>query len=389
MSQSVGDVLQSPESSQSLTAATSQSNHQQSLTLATSESARHRRKIAALEEKIQVLESGHALKQRETNYYMSQGRAIRRLVTLYDNIEDLVAENDRRCDLEDDENMTLEQDRLQMGYITLNTALRWFQTKASDIEEYEEYCHMVKKLRQGADSPIPRSTPEEKHYHGFVDDTCGKMLCPTELDWNDPTVRAGIRDHTDGHVVTEMSWPAFLYHKYTADPNNLEEGLFKSALLLQAYKAVFTSPSSAKDITCEGEGANIIENNRRAQRVVYRTRKVKTHVAQIIGVHKVTPRSIAYISCQLRFALSSVTSWRSVDGDFDYIPFWHNIVDFFEKPPGRLAHEKVDRLLSWWTRKVFGTSRRTEISEGAKANMSVNALARQRLQLDDAMFDSE
>jgi hypothetical protein len=34
-----------------------------------------------------------------------------------------------------------------MGYITLNTALRWFQTKASDIEEYDEYRHMVKKVR--------------------------------------------------------------------------------------------------------------------------------------------------------------------------------------------------------------------------------------------------
>jgi hypothetical protein len=58
MSQSVGDVLQSPESSQSLT-------------LATSESARHRRKIAALEEKIQVLESGHALKQRYESHLIS------------------------------------------------------------------------------------------------------------------------------------------------------------------------------------------------------------------------------------------------------------------------------------------------------------------------------
>lgn len=125
MSQSVGDVLQPPDSSQSLTTATSQSDQQQSLALTTSESARHRRKIAVLEGKIQVLESGHALKKRyeshlisvrfthvcivrETNYYMSQGRAIRRLVTLYDNIEDLVTENDRRCDLDDDEDMTLE-----------------------------------------------------------------------------------------------------------------------------------------------------------------------------------------------------------------------------------------------------------------------------------------
>ncbi|KAG1794313.1 hypothetical protein EV424DRAFT_1335370, partial [Suillus variegatus] len=50
------------------------------------------------------------------------------------------------------------------------------------------------------------------------------------------------------------------------------------------------------------------------------------------------------------FALSSVTSWRSVDSDFDYIQFWCNIVDFFEHPPGRTAQRNVDRLLTWWTR---------------------------------------
>lgn len=125
MSQTVDDVPQPSESSQSPTSATSQSASQHSLAVATSESARHMRKIAALEEKIQVLESGQAIKQRyerrlhkfsslifrvvrETNYYTSQGRAIRRLVTLYDNIEDLISENDRRCELDDDEDMTLE-----------------------------------------------------------------------------------------------------------------------------------------------------------------------------------------------------------------------------------------------------------------------------------------
>lgn len=125
MSQTVDDVPQPSESSQSPTSATSQSASQHSLAVATSESTRHMRKIAALEEKIQVLESGQAIKQRyerrlhkfsslifrvvrETNYYTSQGRAIRRLVTLYDNIEDLISENDRRCELDDDEDMTLE-----------------------------------------------------------------------------------------------------------------------------------------------------------------------------------------------------------------------------------------------------------------------------------------
>jgi hypothetical protein len=181
-----------------------------------------------------------------------------------------------------------------------------------------------------------------------------------------------------------MSWPAFLYAGYTADQNNLEEGLFKSTLLvqvryisiasqrshfLQAFKAIFTSPSSAKEVTGDGDGANIFENNRRAKKD-FSGKKVKTHVAQIIKMQKVSARSIAYVSCQvsgiflslpsanniyyvqLRFALSSVTSWRSVDGDFDYIQFWCIIVDFFERPPGRVARRNVDRLLAWWTRYI-------------------------------------
>ncbi|KAG2087907.1 uncharacterized protein F5147DRAFT_587901 [Suillus discolor] len=357
----------------------------------TSDSAQQRQKIALLEEKLQVLESGHWLTMiatgRETNYFMSQGRAIRRTVSLFDNVEDLITENDRRCDNGDDE-VTIDQDHLQMGYIILNNFLPWFHPKCSAME-YEDSVQMLKKLRQGADSargddtsklkslvpdwvncafkPNPPVDHEDKYSRGFVNDTCGKLLCPTELDWNNPTIRAGIRDRTDGYIVTEMSWPTFLYERYTADENNLEEGLFKSALLVQAFKSIFTSPSSAKEIDSEGDGADIIENNRHAKRQ-FSGKKVKTH---------------------LRFALSSVTSWCSVDGDFDYVQFWYHIVDFFEKAPGRVAQQKVDRLLAWWTRKVFGTSHCAELSDAAKSSMSVNALARQRVQEDDALFDSE
>jgi len=68
---------------------------------------------------------------------------------------------------------------------------------------------------------------------------------------------------------------------------------------------------------------------------------------------------------QLRFALSAVTSWRSVDGDFDYVQFWRIIVDFFEKAPGRLAQRKVERLLAWWTRYTilnYNSPQLTQIS---------------------------
>ncbi|KAG2089223.1 hypothetical protein BD769DRAFT_1632214 [Suillus cothurnatus] len=329
----------------------------------TSDNARQRRKIADLEEKLQVLESGQAVKKREINYIMSQGRAIRRMVTLFDGIEDLISENDRRCDNEDDDHdVTVES----VFYL--------------DITRHDDYTHMLKKLRQGADGargddtsklkslvpdwvnrelkPNPLVDPEDKFCRGFTNDACGRLLSAN---------RAGIRDRVDGYVVTEMSWPAFLYAGYTADQDNLEEGLFKSKLLVQAFKAIFTSPSSAKEVAGDGDGANIIENNRRAKKD-FSGKKVKTH---------------------LRFALSSVTSWRSIDGDFDYIQFWYIIVDFFERPPGRVAQRNVDRLLAWWTRKVFGASQRAELSDTAKAKMSVNALTLQRARLDDAQFDSE
>jgi hypothetical protein len=134
-------------------------------------------------------------------------------------------------------------------------------------------------------------------------------------DTDSASIRAGIRDRADGFVVTEMSWPAFMYEKYTADQNNLEEGLFKSSLLVQvcptrgfidhrshisqAFKAIFTSPSSAKEVADEGNGADIIANNQRARKDFSSVKKVKTHVAQIIKMHQVTPRSIAYVSCQV------------------------------------------------------------------------------------------
>ncbi|KAG1876098.1 hypothetical protein C8R48DRAFT_669300 [Suillus tomentosus] len=298
-----------------------------SLAVATSESARQRRKIAQLEEKLQLLESGQAAKQRETNYCVSKGRAIRRVVTLYDTIEDLINENDRR------------QDRLQMGYIALNNALPWFHQKATEME-YDDYMHMLKKLRQGADSargddtsklkslvadwvnrefkPNPPVDREDKYCRGFVNDACGQLLCPTELDWNNPTVKAGIRDRVEGHIVTEMSWPVFLYQGYTADANNLEEGLFKSRLLVQAFKAIFTSPSSAKEVAGDGDGANIIENNRRAKRDIS-GKRVKTHVAQIIKMHKVSPWSIAYVACQLRFAFIRKNLLAKISIIFDKI----------------------------------------------------------------------
>ncbi|KAG1717264.1 hypothetical protein EDD22DRAFT_738765, partial [Suillus occidentalis] len=168
--------------------------------------------------------------------------------------------------------------------------------------------------------PSPLIQPHDKYSRGFASDICGRLLCPAEWDWNEDNVKAGIRDRTTEYIVSENSWPLFVYENYQVNSNDIEEGFLKSRLLVLAFKAVFTSPSSVREIDGDGDGADIIENNRRARRRSDQT-KVKTCVASILSMRKVTPRAIAYIVCQVRFALSSVSSWRTVDGDFDYEAF--------------------------------------------------------------------
>ncbi|KAG2737168.1 hypothetical protein P692DRAFT_20762416, partial [Suillus brevipes Sb2] len=63
-------------------------------------------------------------------------------------------------------------------------------------------------------------------------------------------------------IVTDLSFPAYPYDRCAANPDNLEEGLFKEKILVQGYKVVFTSPSSAMDVEGDGDGADIIQNNR-------------------------------------------------------------------------------------------------------------------------------
>lgn len=46
------------------------------------------------------------------------------------------------------------------------------------------------------------------------------------------SVRAGIRGRTTSFIVSENSWPAFMYENYEANAENLEHGLMKSKLLV-------------------------------------------------------------------------------------------------------------------------------------------------------------
>ncbi|KAG0691998.1 hypothetical protein DFH29DRAFT_818435 [Suillus ampliporus] len=354
----------------------------------TSTKARAKRHIAALEEELETLRQDRGTKLRKTTYYVAQGRAIRRMVVLYTSLEDLISENDRRYEsmrLTDEATMP-EQDSLQAGYLELTRTLPWLHRKLGELN-HKECEGMLKKLKKGADAargddtsslkdlvagwinqefrPSPLIRPDDKHSHSFASDVCGKLLCPAEWDWDRACVKAGIRDRTTEYIVSENSWPLFMYKNYKVNSDNLEQGFLKSKLLVLAFKAIFTSPSSVKEADGDGDGADILENNRRAWQKSDQSK------------------------WQVRFALSGISSWRTIDGNFDYETFWTNIVTFFEVVPGPVTRCRVDKLLEWWTRKVFGTNHCQDLTPEVVSQMSVNALAEQRKMLEDAAFDSE
>ncbi|KAG2130505.1 hypothetical protein BD769DRAFT_1355570 [Suillus cothurnatus] len=363
----------------------------QSGAIPTSAEARAKRRIAALEEELEMMKQDRGTKQRKTTFYVAQGRAIRRMVVLYTNLEDMIAENDRRYEEQESTRETAYNVDISYSRRSCLGCMKSLQNLMSKIAKIckKKVGVLNSELKKGADAargddtstlkdlvaawlnegfhPSHLLRSDDKQSRGFAHEVCGKLLCPAEWNWSDDRVKAGIRDRTSDYIVSENSWPLFLYEDYKVNGDNLEQGLFRSKILVQAFKAIFTSPSSAKEADKDGDGADVLENNRRARRQLNQV-KVKTCV---------------------RFALSSVSSWRTVDGDFDYEAFWNNVVDFFEDVPGPVAQRRVGKLLEWWTRKVFGKNHREDLTPEVISQMSVTALAEQRRALEDAAFDSD
>ncbi|EGO18993.1 hypothetical protein SERLADRAFT_443536 [Serpula lacrymans var. lacrymans S7.9] len=346
-----------------------------------------KQRISALEEEIQVLKAGVS-KTKSTDSWVNQGRGIRCLVSLFDSISDMVAERDRRIyEQDDDEASTQPQDysedenRTFRGFKELVYYVPTLKKKLNEeVASNKELASIYKQLRKGSDGargddagnmkpaavqwlselfPASSTTPLDpldKSWRGFSHDLTGSLLCPSEYDWSNTSIKEQIRDRHPRYLVTANLWPTFVYANYKYDPKDIEKGLFQSTLLLKAYKFIFTAPSSARDVRADGPDPppHLLYKRPRCELAESRTRG------------------------HLRFALSGVGSWRVEDGDFNYQQFYNNILDFFEMPPGPTSKAEIENLLLWWNRKVFGRSRAAVYSPQAVENTSVARLAAQR-----------
>ncbi|KAJ7927900.1 hypothetical protein B0H13DRAFT_2312076 [Mycena leptocephala] len=333
--------------------------------------ARLKRRIAELE--AQVASTSTVAKPTVEKSYKTMGRAIPKVVSLFDPIQALVGEYDRRQELEDKREEegddapvehTLEQNRLFRGFqelqryipaikqalvnfhpTELDAMYSKLQTGASgahgdDVSSVR--AAMAGFVGKGAKDPLIATSRANR---GLESEVTGPLLFPVDYDYHDLGVRANVIKGHEDFVVDANQWPRGIYQNGVCDPASPDKGLFKSMSLLQTYLHIFTAPKSAVKLQDEADneriGAanlsgteNVLPGPSSSERPAKR-RKVaasqssKKSVASKIRMCRVTPRSIAYAAVHHRFALSDAPTWNETDGDFDYILYYYNILDWF------------------------------------------------------------
>ncbi|KAG1717552.1 hypothetical protein EDB19DRAFT_1922582 [Suillus lakei] len=362
-----------------------------------------KRRIAALEEENADLRvRGLPGKKCESDVYY--GRPIRRLVCLTERVEDLAAEFDRRIGLgatneSDADTMDSNDPDENRRYRSFKKLMIWCPSARKLLRSSAEHevlafaysklnessdgargddsaglkCAVADWLMEGTPAPNPAIHKRDKSGRGFYHDVTGRLMCPVDYDWSNPTVRASIRDYHPDFHITACSWPSFLYKDGCYDPQNPTKDLFKGELLVKAFKRVFTSPSSTDE---EQPVDSVARSTPRRNSGERRTRR---DVSTLLNMRSIQPRAIAYVSVQLRFALLSSGSWRIIDDEFNNQEFYDNIVDYLELPPTPEAAKEVDDLLLWWNQGVFGRKYVSDYRPQQANQMSVAmTLAKQR-----------
>ncbi|KAJ7934816.1 hypothetical protein B0H13DRAFT_2305276 [Mycena leptocephala] len=379
--------------------------------------ARLKRRIAELEG--QLASTNKVARPTVEKSYKTMGRAICKVVSLFDPIQALVGEYDRRQELEDKReeegddtpvSHTLEQNRLYRGFQELQ---RYVPAIKQALVSFDptELDAMYSKLQKGAtgahgdDVSSVRAAmagfvgkgakdplvPSSRANRGLESAVTGPLLFPVDYDYNDLLVRAKVINGDEECIVDADKWPRGLYQNGMYDPASPDKGLFKSMSLLQTYLHIFTAPKSAVKLQDEADNERIatadsfstenVPPSRNAEppakrRKVAAAQSSKKSVASKIRMRRVTPRSIAYAAVHHRFALSDAPTWNEVDGDFDYILYYYNILDWFENV-GPIGQKEVDELLAWWDQRVFKNSGRS-VPEPSRGSSSIAAMRERR-----------
>ncbi|KAF8226158.1 hypothetical protein L208DRAFT_1303342, partial [Tricholoma matsutake] len=161
--------------------------------------------------------------------------------------------------------------------------------------------------------PLSRNVKTNRGYHH---PTTSALLCPAGLDWNN--AESVCEKLSSGEMpVHGDQWLILVYADQEYDPKTPWEGLFRSQILVWAFKHIFTTRSGN---------------------------------AHIHGMTWVTTDSLAYVAMQLPFALSSSLVFCQPDTMMDSEQFYKSVLGFLDDPEEK---DEVDDLLNWWNCQVF------------------------------------
>ncbi|KAF8447390.1 hypothetical protein L210DRAFT_788758, partial [Boletus edulis BED1] len=185
-----------------------------------------------------------------------RGRAIKRLVTMCDNVTDLISEADRQGTLDSGDQLhTRQENCLFKGYQELMRWIPGLRECVLNPNNISELDRITKQLMEGVDAarsddaahlktaivmwlsqsdpPNPQLVPFDKIGRGLHNDATARPICPVELDWDNVEHRDKIRDWHPEYLITANSWPHFLYKDGKYDPAHPAEGLFQGSLLVK------------------------------------------------------------------------------------------------------------------------------------------------------------
>ncbi|OBZ77443.1 hypothetical protein A0H81_01957 [Grifola frondosa] len=188
-----------------------------------------------------------------------------------------------------------------------------------------------------------------KDRRGFENVTTGRLLCPrTHCPTSIRTLIfcASVRDGDT--EVTAHDYPSFLYDQEEYDPEEMDKGFLRSALLAMCFKSLFLGPRNAKKRAGEKENG-----------------PGKPPLAQKYNITSVTPRHIAYVAVLVRFILNSQAQWAQIDSNFDASEFFHILVGLFEGPSSDPLWSKA--TIAWWNKEIFN---KATLQKGTRENGS-------------------
>jgi len=283
-------------------------------------------------------------------YWQGKGKIIGRCVEMWDTFDQILDEGvARNPDIDENFSHTDLENRLYKKFLLLievAPAMIKALRKGKDAVALDRVVDRGRKDARRVDVNGVRGAigqwpcikwepafPTSRHLLGFNHDVSGQLLCPVTLNWNDLTVREGLRRGTQH--ITAADLPTFLWPSGVFDIEDLHKAFLRGPLLVTTYKHIFISPSSAKETDRSMRGGN----------------------AALHDITFVTYESIAYVATVTRFALSDEPSFSpggsNADqrhrGGFPYRIFYRELLEHKEL----MSEDEVISLIQWWNEKIF------------------------------------